>query len=120
MERVLMPSIAIACPNTKLDNPPTIPQNQNLALRNQISAECALCKSYASVDSSIPNSISLTIHIPHCSTVKKVGLTPCGSGSICGRFWSPYMLDMGLACWNVLMESLTLLRLSSSLAFLCQ
>jgi len=63
------------CPIEKLNTQAIPPQRKNLALKNQISAECALCKSYAKVDSSNPISISETIPHPHSlKLVKNVGL----------------------------------------------
>ena len=64
-ENRLTPNTATACPKKKQAIDESVPQSQNLALRNHTSAECARCKSYARVDSSIPNRISLTIVITH-------------------------------------------------------
>ena len=63
------------CPIEKLTTQAIPLQRKNLALKNQISAECALCKSYANVDSSNPISISETMYYPHSlNWVKNVGL----------------------------------------------
>jgi len=51
---MLYPDKAITCPTRKPHTVDMNPQNQNLNLMNMRSAEWALCKSYARVDSSIP------------------------------------------------------------------